>query len=275
MDIRNTSARHYVCALAPTVLSLAASVSFAQVPADAPAAVTPAPIASVVTAPAASVPVADEASSYSIGLIFGGQLRTSGLDRTLAIDAVMRGFKEGLDGKVLGPEDRERAAQLMRTGREAVAVRNRAAAHEFLDKNSAAPGVTRTPTGLQYRVFDAGNAKAASPTVADRVTVNYRGRLLDGTEFDNSSNHAQAATFGLNGIIKGWREALLLMKPGAKWRLFVPPDLAYDVASPPNIPPGALLIFDLELLKVEAPSPGPQGPKRPAAKPPARSAPSQ
>ena len=258
--------------LALIVLSPASAMVFAQAPAAVPA---PAAAAAAPTAPAGSSPASDEASSYSIGLVFGSQLRNSGLDRTLLIDAVMRGFKEGLDGKALGPEDRERAAQLMRSGREAAAVRNRAAAHEFLDKNSAAPGVTRTPTGLQYRVFDAGNAKAASPTVADRVTVNYRGRLLDGTEFDNSSNHAQAATFGLNGIIKGWREALLLMKPGAKWRLFVPPDLAYDVASPPNIPPGALLIFDLELLKVEAPSPGPQGPKRPAAKPPARSAPSQ
>ena len=252
-------------------LSLLASVAVAQAPLGAPAAPAPAPNAS-----SSTVPAADDASSYSIGLVFGSQLYTSGLDHTLVSDAVIRGFKEGLAGKALDTEDKDRAMQLMRTGREAVAARNRAAAHEFLQNNSAAPGVNTTASGLQYRVFDAGNTKAAAPTLADRVTVNYRGRLLDGTEFDNSDKHSQSATFGLEGIIKGWREALLLMKPGAKWRLFVPPELAYDIDSPPNIPPGALLIFDLELLRVEPPAhmgapggrgsaaPRPMVPKRPA-----------
>jgi hypothetical protein len=98
-----------------------------------------------------------------------------------------------------------------------------------------------------------------------------RGRLLDGTEFDNSDKHKEAATFGLNGVIKGWREALLLMKPGAKWRLFIPPELGYDLNSPPTIPPGSLLIFDVELLKVEpAPILNLQAPKpQKGAKPPA------
>jgi len=81
--------------------------------------------------------------------------------------------------------------------------------------------------------------------------VNYRGRLLDGTEFDNSEKHAQPVTFAVASVIKGWQEALQLMKPGAKWRFYVPPELGYDVNSPPSIPPGSLLIFDCELVRVE------------------------
>jgi FKBP-type peptidyl-prolyl cis-trans isomerase FklB len=246
MPIQSALWIHRTIALA--VLALAASVTQAQAPpAPAPAAAP--------SAPAAGATAADEASSYSIGLVFGSQLHSSGLDNTLLFDAVMRGFKDGMGGKVLGDEDKQRAMQLMRTGRETVAARNHAAAREFLAKNATAAGVTSTASGLQYQVFEAGNAKAASPTLTDHVTVHYRGRLLDGTEFDNSDNHAQAATFGLNGVIKGWREALLLMKPGAKWRLFVPPELGYDMGSPPPIPPGSLLIFDVELVKVEAPAP--------------------
>jgi FKBP-type peptidyl-prolyl cis-trans isomerase len=86
------------------------------------------------------------------------------------------------------------------------------------------------------------------------VTVQYRGRLLNGTEFDNSASHGQAATFRVNSVIKGWQEALPMMKPGAKWQLFVPPELAYDVNSPTNIPPGSLLVFDIELVKINAPA---------------------
>ena len=174
----------------------------------------------------------------------------------------MRGFKEGLGGKPLDPANKELAMQLMRSGHEAAGARNRAAAHEFLAKNAAGAGVTTTASGLQYQVFEAGDAKGNSPAPTDRVTVNYRGRLIDGTEFDNSDKHSQAATFGLNGMIKGWREALPMMKPHAKWRLFIPPELAYEFTSPPGIPPGSLLIFDIELLKVEpAPAMSPQGPK--------------
>ena len=110
-------------------------------------------------------------------------------------------------------------------------------------------------------------------------TTHYRGRLLDGTEFDNSDSHAQAATFSVNSVIKGWREALLLMKRGAKWRLFVPPELGHDLNSPPNIPPASLLIFDLELVKVESASvlsgpalKGQKGAKPPAARAPAKPA---
>jgi FKBP-type peptidyl-prolyl cis-trans isomerase FklB len=217
---------------------------------------------------------ADEASSYSVGLVFSSQLRSAGLEQTLALDALVRGLKEGLAGRVVSVEDKERAVQLMRSGREALATRNRTAARDYLARNASAPGVTKTASGLQYQVIEPGDVQRASPAPADRVTLRYRGRLLDGTEFDNSDSHAQAATFSANSVIKGWREALLLMRPGAKWRLFVPPELGYDLNSPPNIPPGSLLIYDVELTKVEpatvlsAPAPKEQkGAKAPVAGP--------
>jgi FKBP-type peptidyl-prolyl cis-trans isomerase len=242
--------------------------------ANAPGSAAPA----AATAPPAE-PVADDASSYSVGVAFGNQLHNSGLEHAVVVDALIRGLKEGLAGKAVTNDDRERSVQLLRTGRDALAAHNRTLAHDFLEKNASVAGVTTTASGLQYMVFAAGDANAAAPTANDRVTVNYRGRLIDGTEFDNSDSHPQAASFGLEGVIKGWHEALVMMKPGAKWRLFIPPALAYDTYSPPAIPPGSLLIFDVELLKVEprpvlsgsngSGTPGlrPTAGSRPAAKP--------
>jgi FKBP-type peptidyl-prolyl cis-trans isomerase len=112
---------------------------------------------------------------------------------------------------------------------------------------------------LQYKVVAAGDAKSAAPKPTDEVTVQYRGKLLDGSEFDSSYAHGKPATFPVNGVIKGWQEALVLMKPGAKWQLFVPPELGYDVSPRPGIPGGSLLVFDVELISVK-PSAAPQAP---------------
>jgi FKBP-type peptidyl-prolyl cis-trans isomerase len=203
------------------------------------------------------------AASYSTGLNFGSQLGSAGLAGTLSVDELVRGIKDGLAGKRPGDEDKARMLQMMREGRGAVAARNRAAASQFLAENGKIAGVVTTASGLQYTEVRPGDPKAAAPGPLDRVTVHYRGRLLDGTEFDSSERHAQAATFSLNGgVIKGWREALLMMKPGAQWRLFVPPELGYDANPPPGIPPGSVLVFDLELVRIEpAPVMGPQPPK--------------
>ena len=235
--------------------------------AQAPTPSVDATVPSAAAVPA--VPATDEESSYSVGLTFGGQLRSSGLDQSLSLDALTRGLKDGLAGKALTDQDRDRSVKLLHAGRDAVASRNQAAASAFLAQNGAIKGVVTTASGLQYTIVKAGDTKAASPTASDRVTVNYRGRLLDGTEFDSSEKHAQAATFGLDGVLKGWREALLLMKPGAQWRVFIPPELAYGANPPPAIPPGSMLIFDVELVKVEpAPMIGASGSKpKPAIKP--------
>ena len=107
----------------------------------------------------------------------------------------------------------------------------------------------------------------ASPNPTDTVLVNYRGSLLDGTEFDNSAKHGGPATFQVGRVIPGWTEALQLMKPGAKYRLFIPPQLAYDLRSPPEIPPGSLLLFDVELISIkaaQAAAPAPPAPPAPS-----------
>jgi FKBP-type peptidyl-prolyl cis-trans isomerase FklB len=118
----------------------------------------------------------------------------------------------------------------------------------FLAKNRQQPGVITSMSGLQYKILAAGSGKRPGPR--DRVTVHYRGRLLDGTEFDSSYRRNKPTTLAVQGVIRGWTEALLMMKPGARWQLFIPPDLAYGEKNMPGIGPNATLIFDIELLSV-------------------------
>jgi FKBP-type peptidyl-prolyl cis-trans isomerase len=126
-----------------------------------------------------------------------------------------------------------------------------AAGSKFLDDNSKKPGVKTTASGLQYMVLREGTG--SHPTATDNVTVNYRGTLIDGTEFDSSYARNQPASFPLNGVIPGWTEGLQLMTPGAKYRFFIPSQLAYgDQGAGPasKVGPNATLIFDVELLSV-------------------------
>jgi FKBP-type peptidyl-prolyl cis-trans isomerase len=249
-------------------------------PAGAPPAPTaePAAAAAAASAPvsAPADPVADDASSYAVGLNFGTQLRSGGIERAVKLEPLIQGLKDALDGRTSTTEEQDRARNLVRTGRQALSWHNRQAAREFLARNAAAQGVTTTASGLQYRVLAPGNSEAASPALRDHVTVNYRALLIDGTEFDSSDAHPQAAVFTVGSVLKGWNEALLLMKPGAKWRLFLSPELAYGDYPPPTIPPGAALVFDLELLKVEPPPPMdlPHRKDAPAGKPTAARRPS-
>jgi FKBP-type peptidyl-prolyl cis-trans isomerase len=125
--------------------------------------------------------------------------------------------------------------------------------------------VVTTASGLQYQEVKAGSGD--SPKPKDTVVVNYRGTLLDGTEFDSSYKRGQPATFEVDQVIPGWTEALQLMKPGAKWRLFIPPQLAYDMRSRAPIPPGSALLFDVELMSVKAAPAAPPAPPAAADKP--------
>ncbi len=119
----------------------------------------------------------------------------------------------------------------------------------FFAENGKQEGVVTLPSGLQYRVLRAGTGK--SPTLEDRVRVHYRGVLLDGTEFDSSYARGAPAEFGLARLIKGWQEALPLMREGAKWEIYIPAELGYGEAGAGNvIPPGAALIFEVELIAV-------------------------
>ncbi|MEP6883295.1 MAG: FKBP-type peptidyl-prolyl cis-trans isomerase [Gammaproteobacteria bacterium] len=211
-----------------------------------------------------------EQGSYDVGLMLGSQLEHNGVASTLSLDAVIKGLKDAVGGRAITGEEREAALQFMRDARTVFAEKNRAAAHEFLEKNAKQPGIITTPSGLQYRVLTKGDPKSKSPAPTDRVTVRYRASLADGTEFDRSDIHGQPATFRVNSVFKGWQEALLTMKIGAKWQLFVPPELGYGANSPPAVPPGALLVYELELFQIE-----PAAPLDPAAArpPPAPRAP--
>src|SRR6266700_280666 len=211
------------------------------------------------TAPAATAPkappVTPEAGSYDIGLMLGSQLEHNGVAPIVSMDAVIRGLKEAVAGRAVTAQERDGALRFMRDAREALTEKNRAAGREFLERNAKEPGVLSMPSGLQYRVLNKGDSSAKSPGPTDQVTVRYRASLADGTVFDRSDTHDRPAMFRVNSVFKGWQEAFLAMKPGAKWQLFVPPELGYGANSPPGVPPGALLIYELELLQVEAAPP--------------------
>ncbi|HME37753.1 MAG TPA: FKBP-type peptidyl-prolyl cis-trans isomerase [Steroidobacteraceae bacterium] len=202
---------------------------------------------------AADAPAAahkNEAASYSLGLSFATQWRDSGLEGLLSEDDLIRGIHAALAGAPLTPDDRQRAGAFLHEAYDAWAGHNQAAAKEFLAHNAGQPGVKTTPSGLQYVVMTAGNPKAPTAGVGDRVTVQYRGRLLNGTEFDSTYSRGKPGVIRPADAITGWREALGLMSPGAQWRVFVPPELAYAMTPPPSIPPNSLLIFDIEVLGI-------------------------
>lgn len=153
----------------------------------------------------------------------------------------------------------------MRSQQEAkakvLAEKNKAEGEKFLAANKTKPGVKTTASGLQYQVITEGKGK--KPITTSQVRVHYNGTLLDGTKFDSSYDRGQPAEFALNGVIAGWTEALQLMNEGAKYKLFIPSNLAYgDVARPGPIGPNATLIFDVELLAVD---PAPAATPVPAA----------
>ena len=133
-----------------------------------------------------------------------------------------------------------------------VAKVNKAKAAEFLKANAAKEGIVTLPSGLQYEVLKAGAGQSPKPD--DTVATHYRGTHLDGKEFDATDPQGEPATFPIPGVVPGWQEALPLMKVGAKWRLYVPPELGYgEEGSPPVIEPNEVLIFEIELVKIGGP----------------------
>lgn len=197
------------------------------------------------------------AAPHSLGVLLGARLPQLGLEGdAVDFDKVSQGLKDVMSAKVHpSAADEQKVEELLKQSRSAAADRNEAAAHRFLAANGKRAGVKTTKSGLQYKVLNPGNGKP--PQSKDKVTVNYRGTLLDGTVFDSSYARGQPFTFVLDQdrVIPGWEEALPMMKPGSKWQLFIPPDLAYGKDSSPPIPPNSLLKFDVELLSVAAPSP--------------------
>ena len=201
-------------------------------------------------------------ASYALGMKIGGDLKRQGVGASLDAALTARGLKDALAGtKALLTEDEEKAALMqlqteMRGKMEAKAHEAGAAARKegetFLAANKNKDGVVTLPSGLQYKILTAGTGP--KPTATDTVTCNYRGTLINGKEFDSSAKHGQALSFPVNGVIKGWTEALQLMPVGSKWQLFIPADMAYgDRGSGPDIGPGETLIFEVELVSIGEP----------------------
>ena len=207
------------------------------------------------SAAASKTPDDKSAVSYSVGVMMGTQMREAGVGaEAISTERVAQGLRDALAGKAkLSEADRKNLNDLIVNAHQAAATANHQAAAKFLAENAQKPDVVTTKSGLQYKVLAAGSGE--SPKASDEVSVNYRGKLLDGTEFDSSYKRGQPATFQVGRVIPGWTEALQLMKPGAKYVLYIPPQLAYDLRSPPSIPPGSMLIFDVELLGVKAAPP--------------------
>ena len=219
-----------------------------QAPEAAPAAAAPAKKAAAApAAPGAHTP------SYSLGVMFGQQLRASSLtNESVNATQLAAGIKDALAGKAeISDADKANITKLASAAGDA----NHAAAAKFLAENAKKPGVVTTASGLQYKVLTPGSG--APPNATDEVTVNYKGTLMNGTEFDSSYKRGEPAKFPLNHVIPGWSEGVGLMKPGAKYQFWIPPQLAYDLHSPPGIPPGSLLVFEVELISAKAPAPAP------------------
>jgi FKBP-type peptidyl-prolyl cis-trans isomerase FklB len=194
--------------------------------------------------------------SYSVGLSVGSNFKKQGQD--LNPDAVLAGLKDALSGKQPALSEKEMQETMeawskqMEDKQKAVGEKNVADGVKFLAENKSKSGMKTTASGLQYKVIKEGSG--AQPKVTDTVTVHYRGTLINGTEFDSSYKRGQPASFPVNGVIKGWTEALQLMKAGSKYQLFIPSSLAYgERAAGADIAPNSTLIFEVELLDVKQP----------------------
>jgi FKBP-type peptidyl-prolyl cis-trans isomerase FkpA len=195
--------------------------------------------------------------SYSMGLDMGTYL--NGIGDELDYNRLIEGLKTGYDGgkAILSPEEmqtvQQEFAQKMKAKQEAEMLvmqeANKKAGDAFLATNKKKEGVTVTESGLQYEIVTAGTGN--SPQATDTVTVHYKGTTIDGTVFDDSSQRGEPAVFGVNQVIPGWTEVLLLMKEGAKYKVVIPPALAYgERGVPPMIEPNSVLVFDVELISI-------------------------
>ena len=217
--------------------------------------------------PASPRPPTAAEAGYILGINFGSQMQRIGVTNEVSIPAITRGIKDGLAGKKPSPAQEQSLQEFVRSVMQASLARNEKIANRFLARNGKLAGVKTTASGLEYKVIAAGNTAASGPAPTDTVTVQYRGRLADGTEFDSSYKRGQPATFPVNDVIKGWQEALVMMKPGARWELFVPPSLGYGASPRPGIPPGSLLVFDVHLLSIKAAAAAHAEPAAPPAAP--------
>jgi len=249
----------WICSVtAGSVTAIALSVT--------PARAQPAVEALAPPKPAASTP---EELGYALGYRIGGRILADHKD--LGVDFDPAAMAKGLTDAVMAAEPRLTEAEFrralasfeaaMQKRQEAFMARMAAAAkvnlakgREFLTANAARKGVVTLPSGLQYEVLEEG--KGPRPGPEDVVVAHYQGTHIDGTEFDGTEPDGEPASFPLRGVVPGWQEALQLMKTGAKWRVYLPPELAYgEEGSPPAIEPNEVLIFEIQLLRSQPAGP--------------------
>jgi FKBP-type peptidyl-prolyl cis-trans isomerase len=203
-----------------------------------------------------------EKASYGIGLIFGNQIKRSGMDVDVdLVSAAMKDVLAGHDLKLTEQQGQEALRNYQMESRRKTAEKNKKEGEAFLEENKKKPGVKTQSTPLreggtaefQYKVITEGTG--AIPKSNDVVSVNYRGTFINGKEFDSSAKHGQPGKFAVNRVVKGWTDALQMMKVGSKWELYLPSSLGYGDAGNPNIEPGSTLVFEVELLGIEPPAP--------------------
>jgi FKBP-type peptidyl-prolyl cis-trans isomerase FkpA/FKBP-type peptidyl-prolyl cis-trans isomerase FklB len=194
-------------------------------------------------------------ASYAIGQQIGTNLKNQNIE--FDADVLAASIKEASSGKAsrMKPAEMQQALMklqesLMKKQQEQ-AEQNKKEGTEFLEKNKTATGVKTLPSGLQYIVEKEGTGKTPGPN--DVVKAHYKGTLINGQTFDSSYDRGQPAEFPVSGVIKGWTEALQMMKVGGKMKIFVPPDLGYGASARPGIPANSVLVFDIELLDVSTP----------------------
>jgi FKBP-type peptidyl-prolyl cis-trans isomerase FklB len=258
-------------------LFLAGSAAAQQPPATAKPSTTATAVhrkSTTAVKPKPLVPVTEkDKQSYAIGLNVGKSLHRD--DIVIEPKFLLQGLQDALaDGKVQLTDDQIKTVmtalqtevhQKQEAKRLALTESNKKEGAAFLAENAKKEGVVTLPSGLQYKVLTAGTGP--KPTATDQVVCNYRGTLLDKTEFDSSYKRGQPATFPVSGVIKGWTEALQLMPVGSKWELFIPADLAYGERGQGPIAPTATLVFDVELLSIKEKPPVPAAVTPPAPAP--------
>jgi FKBP-type peptidyl-prolyl cis-trans isomerase len=244
----------------PATTPPASSTPAATAPASAAKAQTPAAKAHSATAAKGPAPLTlkteKDKFSYALGMTNGKRLAESLHKSSVPFDPAIlaRGLKDGISGGKTLLTDQE-AQAVVDEVRNNLIKKDQAASRkegdDFLAANKGKEGVVSLPSGLQYKILKAGTGP--KPTASDSVRCDYRGTLINGTEFDSSYKRGRPATFAVTGVIKGWTEALQLMPVGSKWQLFVPSDLAYGERGNQGIAPNSTLIFEVELLSIEAP----------------------
>jgi FKBP-type peptidyl-prolyl cis-trans isomerase FkpA/FKBP-type peptidyl-prolyl cis-trans isomerase FklB len=203
--------------------------------------------------PAIKLESDDDKVAYAIGQQIGSSMKSQGL--RINANVIAASIEDVLDNKParMKPEEMQAAMMKMREGlmakQESAGKDNLEKGAKFLEENKKNPKVKVTDSGLQYEVLAEG--KGASPKSEDTVKVHYTGTLIDGTKFDSSYDRNEPAEFPVGGVIKGWTEALQMMKPGAKWKLAIPAELAYGPQGRPGIPANSVLAFDVELIEVK------------------------